>query len=46
VQCGSLLPVTLAPGKEQEFSGTYMLRGSLPEGVRQMVLSYEFRVLQ
>jgi hypothetical protein len=46
VQCGFLLPVTLVPGKEQEFSGTYMLRGSLPEGVHQMALSYEFRVVK
>jgi len=30
VQCGFLLPITLQPGKEQEYSGTYMLRGSLP----------------
>jgi hypothetical protein len=27
VQCGFLLPVTLQPGKEEEFSGTYMVRG-------------------
>jgi hypothetical protein len=30
VQCGFLLPVTVQPEKEQEFSGTYMLRGSFP----------------
>jgi hypothetical protein len=46
IQCGFLLPVTVAPVKEQEFSGTYMLRGSLPEGVRQLNLTYDFRLLK
>ncbi|HVO95939.1 MAG TPA: cytochrome c oxidase assembly protein [Terriglobales bacterium] len=46
VQCGFLLPVTLRPGKEQEYSGTYMVRGSLPEGVRQLKLTYDFRILK
>jgi hypothetical protein len=46
VQCGFLLPLTLQPGKEQEYSGTYMLRGSLPEGVRQLDLTYDFRILK
>jgi len=46
VQCGFLLPVTLQPGKEQEYSGTYMVRGSLPEGVRQLKLTYDFRILK
>jgi hypothetical protein len=40
------LPVTIAPGKEQEYSGTYMLRGSITEGVRQLKLNYDFRVLK
>jgi hypothetical protein len=46
VQCGFLLPVTLQAGKEQEYSGTYMLRGSLPEGVHQLSLTYDFRLLK
>ena len=46
VQCGFLLPLTLQPGKEQEYSGTYMLRGSLSEGVRQVDLTYDFRILK
>jgi cytochrome c oxidase assembly protein Cox11 len=45
VQCGFLLPVTIPAEKEQEYSGTYMLRGSLPEGVRQFNLTYDFRIL-
>jgi hypothetical protein len=43
VQCGFLLPVRLPPGSEQEYSGTYLLRGSLPEGVHQLNLDYDFR---
>jgi hypothetical protein len=46
VQCGFLLPVTLGPASEEQFSGTYLLRGSLPEGVRQLNLTYDFRLLK
>jgi hypothetical protein len=46
VQCGFLLPVTIDPAKQQEFSGTYLLRGTLPEGVRQLNLTYDFRLLK
>ena len=46
VQCGFLLPVTIPPNSEQEYSGVYMLRGSLPERVRQLSLTYDFRILQ
>lgn len=46
VQCGFLLPVTIPSGTAQEFSGSYLLRGSLPENVRQLKLTYDFRVLK
>lgn len=46
VQRGFLLPVTIGPAKEEQFSGTYLLRGSLPEGVRQFSLTYDFRLLK
>ena len=46
VQCGFLLPVTIGPVQQQEFSGTYLLRGTLPEGVRQLNLTYDFRLLK
>ena len=45
VQCGFLLPVTIPPEKEQEYFGTYMVRGSLPEDARQLNLIYDFRIL-
>lgn len=46
VQCGFLLPVTVPAGQESEYAGTYMLRGSLPEGIRQVSLTYDFRILK
>jgi hypothetical protein len=45
VQCGFLLPVTIAAEEEREYFGTYMLRGSLPEDARQLNLTYDFRIL-
>ena len=46
VQCGFLLPVTIPADQEQVYSGTYLLGGSLPEGVRQLNLTYDFRILE
>jgi hypothetical protein len=45
VECGFLLPVTLEPGREQEYAARYLLRGHLPEGVRALNLTYDFRRL-
>ena len=45
VECGFLLPVTLQPG-EQQYSGRYVLRSSIPEGVRQLSVTYDFRPLK
>jgi hypothetical protein len=44
VECGFLLPVTIKPGATEEFSSTYLLLGSLPENVRQLAVTYEFKV--
>jgi len=46
VQCGFLLPVTLGPTTDEQFSGTYLLRGGLPEGVHQLNLTYDVRQLK
>ncbi len=46
VECGFLLPITLQPGKEQEYFARYLLRGGLPEGVHQLNLTYDFRLLK
>ncbi len=40
VDCGFILPVRLPPGKEEEFVTTYLLRGTLPDQVRQMSVTY------
>ena len=46
VECGFLLPFTLPAGKEEEFFARYLLRENLPEGVQQLNLTYEFRLLK
>jgi Cytochrome c oxidase assembly protein CtaG/Cox11 len=46
VQCGFLLPVTIPPAMEQEYSSVYLLRGNLPEEVRQLELKYDFDILK
>ena len=46
VQCGFLLPVTIPPAIEQEYSGVYLLRGNLPEEARQLELKYDLDVLK
>jgi hypothetical protein len=46
VECGFLLPVTLQPGKEHEFPARYLLRDNIPDGVRQLSLTYDFRLLK
>jgi len=46
VECGFLLPIRLEPGKVQEYAARYLLRGNLPEGVRQLNLAYDFRLLK
>jgi len=40
VDCGFILPVRLLPGKEENFVTTYLLRGTLPDMVRQLNVTY------
>ncbi|HEU4344708.1 MAG TPA: cytochrome c oxidase assembly protein [Candidatus Binatia bacterium] len=44
VECGFLVPVTLEAEKEQEYSSRYLLRETIPEGIRQLNLTYDFRL--
>jgi len=44
VDCALLLPVELGPGEESEFSTTYMVRGDLPEGTKELNVTYDFQV--
>ena len=44
VECALLLPVRLRAGEEQTFNSTYMVRGDLPDGIKALDVTYEFRV--
>jgi hypothetical protein len=44
IDCALLLPVELRPGQESEFSTTYMIRGDLPEGAKELNVTYDFQV--
>jgi hypothetical protein len=44
IDCALLLPVELPPGEESEFSTTYMVRGDLPEGTKELNVTYDFQV--
>lgn len=44
VECALLLPVRILPGKEQSYSSTYLIRGDLPDGTKQLKVSYEFKI--
>jgi hypothetical protein len=44
VECALLLPVRLGPGEEQEYTSTYLLRGDLPDDVKELKVNYEFQV--
>lgn len=44
VECGFLLPVTVEAEKEQEYSSRYLLRETIPEGIRQLNLTYDFKL--
>ena len=44
VECGLLLPVRLKPGEDREFSSTYMVRGDLPDGSKQLKVTYDFKI--
>ncbi|HEX7226711.1 MAG TPA: cytochrome c oxidase assembly protein [Candidatus Binatia bacterium] len=44
IDCALLLPVELRPGEESEFSTTYMVRGDLPEGTKELNVTYDFQV--
>jgi cytochrome c oxidase assembly protein Cox11 len=44
VECALLLPVRVRPGEEQLFNSTYLVRGDLPDGVKTLKVTYEFKV--
>ena len=44
VECALLLPVRILPGEEQSYSSTYLIRGDLPDGTKQLNVTYEFKI--
>ena len=44
VECALLLPVKLLPGKEAEYSSIYLLRPDFPTSVREIKITYEFKL--
>jgi hypothetical protein len=44
VECALLFPVKLAPHREQTYTSRYLLRGDLPQGSREIKVTYEFRL--
>jgi hypothetical protein len=40
IECGFLLPISLRPGKQEEFTSTYLVRSGLPDSVRQLTVTY------
>ena len=44
VECGFLVPVTLHPEINQQYSARYLLRQGIPDGVHQLSLTYDFKL--
>lgn len=44
VECGLLIPVRLKPGEKQSYTSTYLIRNDLPDGVKELRVTYEFKV--
>jgi hypothetical protein len=44
VECALLLPVTILPGEEREYTSTYLLQGDLPDDAKVLHVTYEFKV--
>jgi Cytochrome c oxidase assembly protein CtaG/Cox11 len=44
VECGFLVPVTLHPEIGQTYSGRYLLREKIPEGIHQLSVTYDFKL--
>jgi len=44
VECALLLPVRLRPGEEQIYNSTYVVRGDLPDGIKSLDVTYEFKI--
>lgn len=46
VECNLLVAVTIQPGTEVQYPSSYQLRGDVPEGMKQVKVTYEFKVAE
>ncbi len=44
VECALLFPVRIPPHQEQSYTSRYLLRGDLPEGVKELKVTYDFKL--
>lgn len=44
VECALLLPVRIRPGEEQIYNSTYVVRGDLPDGIKALNVTYDFKI--
>lgn len=44
VECALLLPVRVRPAEEQIFNSTYVVRGDLPDGIKALTVTYDFKI--
>jgi hypothetical protein len=44
IECALLLPTSVPAGQQAEYSTTYLVRGDLPESVRKLNITYEFKI--
>jgi hypothetical protein len=44
VECALLLPVRIRPGEEQIYNSTYLVRGDLPDGIKALNVTYDFKI--
>jgi Cytochrome c oxidase assembly protein CtaG/Cox11 len=44
VECGFVVPVTLHPEVNQQYSVRYLLRQGIPDGVHQLSVTYDFKL--
>ncbi len=43
-ECSLLVPVELWPGEQNEFTATYLVDGDLPEDIKSLRVTYEFKI--
>ena len=44
VECALLFPVKVLPHEERSYTSRYLVRGDLPEGTKEVKVTYEFKV--